>query len=136
MLILEILSLGSESRSIGQHMNKTQSIIPLFIAILFGTALWLVPSALTGKREAWDTSTYWVVSYPIAIIASGFLGRSYPERAWRWPVALFEAQAVAMCIRNGEIGNLLPVGVVLFAIIAVPGVVAAKWASRRHHAHV
>lgn len=112
-------------------MIKPEVGVAYFIAILFGASEWLIVSALTGNREAWDSSVYWAVAYPASIIASGYLGHVYPDRAWRWPIALFEAQAVAMCIRNGELGNLLPLGLVMFAIIALPGVFAAKWAARR-----
>jgi hypothetical protein len=61
---------------------------------------------------------------------SAFLGYSYPERPWRWALVLFESQFLAMCIRNGELGNLWPLGMAVFAIIALPGIAAAKLASR------
>jgi hypothetical protein len=112
-------------------MKQRRASVPYSIAIVFGAGLWFVVSALTGKREAWDTSAYWVVGYPLAMFVSALLGHHFPERSWRWPIALFEAQLVAMCIRNGEFGNLLPLGVVLFAVIALPGVVVAKLAARR-----
>lgn len=112
-------------------MTKRGAVVPLTVAFVFGAALWFIASALTGKREAWDASAYWAVAYPVAIIVSALLGYFYPERPWRWAIVLFEAQALAMCIRNGELGNLLPLGVVLFAVIALPAVVAAKLASLR-----
>ena len=112
-------------------MTKRGAIVPLTVAFVFGAALWLVASALSGVREAWDSSAYWAVAYPAAIVASALLGYFYPDRPWRWALVLFEAQALAMCIRNGELGNLLPLGLVLFAVIALPGVVAAKLAARR-----
>jgi peptidoglycan/LPS O-acetylase OafA/YrhL len=112
-------------------MKQSGTIVPFVISVVFGAALWFGVSALTGKREAWDASAYWVLAYPAAILACGLLAYVYPERSWRWPIALFEGQAVAMCIRNGEIGSLLPLGVVLLAVIALPAVVVAKLASRR-----
>jgi peptidoglycan/LPS O-acetylase OafA/YrhL len=112
-------------------MKQRGATVPLTIAVVFGAALWFIASALVGKREAWDASAYWALAYPAAILVSGLLGYLYPERPWRWAIALFEAQALAMGIRNGELGNLFPLGMVLFAAIAVPGVVAATLASRR-----
>jgi hypothetical protein len=100
------------------------------IAALVGAALWFVTSLVTGKREPWDAAVYWAVAYPVAIGASAILGYAYRDRPWRWPLVLFEAQFIAMCLRNGELGNLWPLGMALFAVIAVPGVVAARAAAR------
>ncbi|WP_448192548.1 hypothetical protein [Azospirillum sp. sgz301742] len=92
-------------------------------------ALWFIVSLFTGKREPWDASAYWVFAYPAAILISAFLGYSYPDRPWRWALVLFESQFLAMCLRNGELGNLWPLGMALFAAIALPCVLAAKLAS-------
>jgi hypothetical protein len=111
-------------------MSNRSPLIPVAISVAAGIALWLVASALTGKREPWDASAYWAVVYPAAILMSAFLGYSYPERPWRWALVLFESQFLAMCIRNGELGNLWPLGMAVFAIITLPGIAAAKLASR------
>jgi len=97
---------------------------------VLGFALWFVSSLLTSKREPWDASSYWVLVYPLAIAACALLGYRYPERPWRWPLVLFEAQFIAMCVRNGELGNLWLLGMLLFAVIALPGIVAATVAAR------
>jgi len=97
---------------------------------VIGAALWWTTSFLSGRREAWDGALYWVLGYPLSILACAFLGYSYPQRSWRWPLLLFEAQFVAMCARNGEVGGLWPLGMVMFAIIALPGVLAAWLAAR------
>lgn len=114
-------------------MNERKSIAPVIIALTVGLVLWLATSLLTGKGEAWDASVYWVVAYPLAILACAFLGYSYPDRPWRWALVLFQAQFLAMCLRNGELGSLWPLGMALFGVIALPGIVAAKLASRLGH---
>lgn len=43
---------------------------------------------------------------------------------------LFEAQFVAMALRNGEVGGLWPLGMLLFAAMALPGIAAARLAAR------
>jgi hypothetical protein len=111
-------------------MATRGSIVPSTLAAFIGAALWLATSALTGRREAWDAAVYWTVAYPLALGACALLGYLYPTRAWLWAIVLFESQLLAMCIRNGEIGNLLPLGVMLFAVLALPGVLIAKLASR------
>lgn len=115
-------------------MNNQKSFFPTTVAATIGVALFVAIALLTGKREPWDASVYWTVAYPIALLACAYLGYAYPERPWRWTLYLFEAQFVAMCIRNGELGNLWPMGMLLFAIIALPGMLAAKLAARLNRA--
>lgn len=61
----------------------------------------------------------------MALVACAALGGACPDRPWRWALALFEGQFVGMLIRNGELGGLWPLGMLLFAVLAVPGVGAA-----------
>lgn len=111
-------------------MTTHRTFVPVLFAAVVGAALWLAASLLTGKREAWDAGSYWVVVYPLCILACAYLGYVYPKHPWRWALVLFAAQFLAMCVLNRELGNLWPLGLVLFAIIALPGVLAAKLASR------
>ena len=105
-------------------------VTPFALATAFGVVLWLATSLLTGRREAWDASVYWTVAYPLAIVACAAIGYAFPDRPWRAVLALFAAQFVAMCLRNGELGGLWPLGLALFAALALPGVVAAHLAAR------
>lgn len=111
-------------------MNSPRPATPFFIAFAIGAALWFATSLLTARREAWDGSAYWLVTYPLAIAACAALGYANANRPWRLALVLFGAQFVAMCIRNGELGDLWPLGLVLFAFLSVPGIVAAQVASR------
>jgi hypothetical protein len=103
---------------------------PLAIALVAGIVLWFAASFITGRREPWDSSSYWWLIYPVAIAACGYLGYRYPARAWLAAFILFQAQFVGMVIRNGELGNLWPLGLALFAIIAIPGMIVAALAAR------
>lgn len=100
------------------------------IAAAVGAGLWFATSLVTGLREPWDARAYWVAAYPLSVVACALLGYSYPRHPWRWPLVLFAAQFVAMCVRNGELGNLWPLGLALFAVLALPGIVAAMVAAR------
>jgi len=111
-------------------MSRRSPVKPLAIAAGIGMALWLAASLLTGRREPWDDSAYWVIVYPLAIVASATLGFAFPERPKLLAFVLFAAQFAAMCVRNGEVGNLWPLGLALFAILALPGAVAAQLAAR------
>jgi hypothetical protein len=105
---------------------------PWLIAIFAGVMLWLVAGVLSGQREPWDADAYWKGAYPAAMFVCAALGYLWPIRAWRWPLALFEAQLLGMWLRSGEIGNLWPLGMMLLAVLALPGVavalLAAQWA--------
>lgn len=111
-------------------MKDSRAIAPAIFASLLGVVLWWVAAALSGKREAWDASAYWAFAYPIALIACAYLCYAYPHRPWRWVLTLFAGQFVAMCIRNGELGNLWPLGILVFAVIGLPGIIAAKLGTR------
>lgn len=111
-------------------MENQSAVRAVAIAAVVGMALWFAASLVSGEREPWDGSFYWVFAYPLAVLACAFLGYLYPRRPWRWPLVLFAAQFVAMCLRNAELGNLWPLGMALFLILALPGVVAAKFAAR------
>lgn len=111
-------------------MRSDRVLAPILIAFFAGATLWFAASALSGKREAWDAAAYWVLAYPIALLLCACLGYAYPYRSWRWPLVLFEAQFIAMCIRNGELGSLWPLGIVLFLVVALPGILAAGLAAQ------
>jgi hypothetical protein len=116
--------------AVSQERGKGATGLPLAIALIAGAILWFAASLLTGRREPWDASVYWVALYPLALGACGLLGYAFPYRAWLWALALFEGQFLGMIVRNGELGGLWPLGMVLFAIIALPGVAVAAWGAR------
>lgn len=118
-------------RMSGVQMTTRRELAPYLVAVVVGAALWFATSMLTGRREPWDAPAYWAVAYPLAILASAVIGYFYPARSWRWPLALFAAQFFAMCVLNRELGNLWPLGLVLFAALALPAVLAATLAARR-----
>jgi len=99
-----------------------------FVAIASGAILWLATSAISGRQEAWDSTLYWTVAYPMAIIVAGTLGYLSPERAWRWALALMLAQAVTLIIAASSFG-LLPLGLIMFAALALPPVAMATCAA-------
>lgn len=103
---------------------------PFLVAAVLGAALWLGTATLTGRHEAWDAGAYWAFAYPAAIVGAALLGYFYPERPWRWPAVLFATQFLAMCIQSGELGALWPLGIVMFAVLAIPAVIAARLAAR------
>lgn len=108
---------------------------PAAAALIGGAALWWVGGALAGRREPWDSGAYWVVVYPLAVALAAWLGWRFPKRPRLWALFVFVGQFVGMVLRNGELGGLWPLGLGLFAVLALPAVaVAARLARRSPHA--
>jgi hypothetical protein len=106
-------------------------------AALAGAASWIALSQATGRREAWDHELYFTLALPSLWVLGAGLGFTAPARAWRWGVVPFVAQAIVMIVQERG-GNLLPLGVILFAVFgaiaAVPAQVGAwirRWLERR-----
>jgi peptidoglycan/LPS O-acetylase OafA/YrhL len=110
-------------------MKESSSRLAYGIAIVAGTTLWLTTSAIGGKREPWDSSIYWTVTYPAAIALAGLLGYVFPERPWRWAVIVIFMQAAVMVIAGSGFG-LLPLGLILLTVLSLPAVVLAKLAAK------
>lgn len=116
-----------KERGAGMQARPRASALAAFLfAGLAGALLWTLAALASGRREAWDASLYWMLAYPLAILAGGLLGYRYPARATALALTLFEAQFLAMALRAGEIGSLWPLGLLLFAILSLPAVAAAR----------
>ena len=74
------------------------------------------------------------MAYPLSIVLAGVLGYRFPERPWRWALAVMLAQAVMLALTGGDF-SMLPLGLILFAILALPAaglaLIAARIRSRR-----
>lgn len=99
------------------------------IAGVGGVALWSATALLGGRAEPWDTGLYWTVSYPLALLAAGFLGYFFPRRPWRWAFLLICSQAVVMIFSGSDFG-LLPLGIAMLAILTLPALVLAGIGAR------
>jgi hypothetical protein len=94
-------------------------------AFLLGMAVWIAVSALSGRREAWDSAWYFSAGMPILCAGSMILAFCEPARSWRWGVVPFAGQLVLVLISQGP-GNLLPLGIVVFGIFSLPAILAAR----------
>ena len=56
---------------------------------------------------------------------AGFLE---PKRTWRWGLAPLAGQFFAMLLMVGP-GNLLPLGVIVFGVLAIPPMIVARLAA-------
>ena len=103
-------------------------LVPLAIAIVAGILAWDLVRLLGEHADAWDDSYYWIIGLPLMLATAFLLGLGFPEHPWRWGLAIVAAQAAWATFLDfagdGEI-SLLPSGLVTFALVAVPCVIAA-----------
>ena len=95
-------------------------------ALLCGVMLWSFATLALGDREPWDSSDYWMIWYPSALALSALLGLIFPTAAWRWPVVLMLMQMPVMMFITGGGASLLPLGLMLLLVLAVPGMLLAS----------
>lgn len=95
------------------------------LAFVAGAAIWIAITAASGRREAWDSELYFMAGIPALIVLALVLGYLAPRSSWRWGVWPLAGQFAWMLVTQGP-GNLLPLGIVVFAFFAIPGVVAAR----------
>jgi hypothetical protein len=90
-----------------------------------GAAIWILIALASGRREAWDSSLYFSVGIPAVCLASLAFAFFEPDRSWRWGVLPLVGQFIWMLLSQGP-GNLLPLGVIVFAVLSVPSIIAAR----------
>lgn len=95
------------------------------IAVASGVLTWITVSAVTGRTEAWDSGLYFSVGMPVVSIVSLVLGYFEPRQPWRWGVVPLVSQFFWMLLTQGP-GNLLPLGIMVFVVLSVPSIVAAR----------
>lgn len=95
------------------------------VAVVVGIVVWVVVSKASHRREAWDSELYFLVGMPVVCAASAILGMIEPSRPWRWGAVPLAGQFVWMLLTEGP-GNLLPLGVIVFGILAIPSMLTAR----------
>jgi hypothetical protein len=116
-------------------MRRFKTQLAYGLALAGGAALWLVTMLISGRREAWDSPLYWQVAYPLSIALAAWFACRAPDRPWRWALAVMLIQPVVMAVTSGSSFGLLPLGLILFGLLAVPAVLVtllvARWTKRR-----
>jgi hypothetical protein len=105
-------------------MTRISSVVAYNIAVACGVALWVSISRISGLPEAWDSGLYYVYGIPITMVVSFALGYSCSRNPWRWPLTIMVSQALVAIIQN-PMANLLPLGLIAFGVLAVPGLLSA-----------
>jgi peptidoglycan/LPS O-acetylase OafA/YrhL len=107
------------------------------IALALPVLAWLIPWVV-ARMEAWDHWSYFWVSLPVMIAFAGYAAFVTKSRTWRWPVVLLLAQSAVSFALIGP-GNLFPLSLIVFVILAVPSfiavLVASHFAKRQDEQH-
>jgi hypothetical protein len=102
----------------------------ILLAALTGAALELGIHAVSGRREAWDSTQYWTIGVPLALVISGAIGFFSRRTDWLWTLILIPSQVMTMMLRSAELSGLWPLTLVLSAILSAPFLFAAFIGSR------
>lgn len=81
-----------------------------------GAAAWAYIAWAGGRREAWDSELYFLFGLPAVALTSAIVSFFVPQRFWRWAMLPFAGQAFVAFLQDPT-ANLLPVGLVVFAIL-------------------
>ena len=103
-------------------------IVPIGIAVVAGVLSWDLVRLFGEHREAWDDPKYWLIGYPLMVVAAFLLGLGFPQRPWRWGALIVATQAVwatFLALANDGVPDLLPLGFITFALLALPCVLSA-----------
>ena len=98
-----------------------------------GAATWFYVSHVGHRREAWDSPIYFTTVLPVIAVVAAIVSFLVPEKSWRWAMIPFAAQALVAFLQNPT-ANLLPLGLIMFAVFgglcAIPAKLAAMAGKR------
>jgi hypothetical protein len=103
-------------------------IVPVAIAVVAGVLSWDLVRLIGDRREAWDDPRYWFIGYPLMLATAFLLGLGFPERPWRWALAIVGVQAawaIFLDMAADGLPSLFPLGLVTFALLALPLLLSA-----------
>jgi hypothetical protein len=95
------------------------------LAAVCGAVIWMLIAQASGRREAWDSGLYFSVGIPAVCLVSMACAFFEPNRSWRWGILPIVGQFIWMLLSQGP-GNLLPLGVIVFGVLSVPSIIAAR----------
>lgn len=111
-------------------MESDDHIAPGIVSFLCGLIVYLAIVAATGRNEAWDDGSYYVLGLPFMCIFAFVIGYLFPVRPWRWALWMAAGQAVGALL-NGSSLSLLPFVAIFMVIISIPQFIAALLGSKR-----
>ena len=84
-----------------------------------GLGVWLVISAITRRREAWDSGVFLSFGVPVMLLLNAAAGFVEPERIRLKGLISVSLQPAAMMVKAGEVGSMFPLGLMMFLILGL-----------------
>ena len=106
-------------------MTYRKTIIAYILSGTAGLLIWLGFMFLTEGPDAWDSGEYFFYGWPLMMVIAGLLGAFFPVQPWRWVIMMVSVQFFALVALSDGSGNLLPVSLSIFTVVAAPCVAAA-----------
>jgi hypothetical protein len=129
----EIQIMQEESRQ--SPSSPPTGHVPYTAAFLCGLLVYLAIVIATGRNEAWDDSSYFVLGIPFMCVVAFMIANRYPVNAWVWVLVMAGGQMLGALL-NGSSLSLLPFAIIFMAIISAPQFLAAflgsRWAKGKH----
>jgi hypothetical protein len=98
-------------------------------ASLCGAAIWTLIALLSGSKQAWTSSLYFLAGMPgVCLLSMGFAFLE-PDHPARWGLLPMIGQLVASVLSMSPGSNLLPMLMVVLGVLSVPPIAAARVAA-------
>ena len=107
-------------------MNK---YLPLLISLAVGVVTWVGVGLWSGTTEAWDSPLYWSVGFPVMAVSVVFIAFIWPDKSWRWGVAIIAAQEIVGFVQAFPQVSLWPLSLIMLSILSLPLILIAQVAS-------
>jgi hypothetical protein len=102
--------------------------VPLGLAATAGLVVWLAVGFVSGRREAWDSSLYFLAGIPVMCVIAFALAYRFPERAWLLALGIAFGQSIGLLFSGGSL-SLWPLTIVAMTVLSLPQLAAAIIAS-------
>lgn len=105
-------------------MDRSNDFFPYAASALCGLIVYVIITLATGKNEAWDDGSYYLIGIPFMSVAAFVLGYLFPVKPWRWAASMAGGQALGALMFGSSL-NLLPLAMIFMMIISLPQFLAA-----------
>lgn len=103
--------------------------LPFAVSFFAGAAVCLLVSAISGRKEAWDSPMYFTAGIPAMCIVVFAISYRFPQRAWRWAASMAVGQSVALVLAGGS-ASLWPLAIIAMTMVSIPQFITALVAAR------
>ena len=110
-------------------LHNRHYVSPYITAFLCGLVVYLAIIMVTGRNEAWDDGSYYVLGMPVMCIIAFRLGYRFPVKPWRWALTMAGGQTLGALLGGSSL-SLLPFAIIFMMFISIPQFIAAFYGAR------